>query len=634
MPGTNVGRSRPLASSSGLPLAPTAKFDRKTYPVDDCEFPPTRVDVKCSAPLFTSWLPSDRAGLYYLVNPPVGTATVAVTMSTSANVAASATTFTGVDPVAPFTPVVSAGATSATASVSLPSQAGELVLSTMAATGDAKTLTLIGTGTSRWNVGTGTGSANVRGAMATRSGGSTVTVGWTLGASKPFGLLATALRPVVVTVATPTTTRTGAGVTVAVIDSGLLQDGGGTSRIKTTRDFTTGNATPAHVAPGDGYGHGTHVGGLIGGDQAEVKGVAPGVSYVSLRVLDDYGVGSTSSVIKAIEWAVANKAAYGIDILNLSLGHPIFEPAATDPLVQAVEAAVRNHLVVVTSAGNYGTNPLTGQVGYAGVSSPGNAPSAITVGAEKTFDTNTRTDDVMADYSSRGPSWYDGFVKPDVVAPGHNLVSAAATAQTLYTRLPTKQVTLGGRPYLKLSGTSMATGVVSGTVALMLEQAKATYGVVPPVNAIKAMLQASAFPMNDAAGATYHVLAQGAGALNAAGALELATAINPTTPVGSAWLATGVSEATTIDGQNIVWGDNVVWGDNIVWGDSNFTHNIVFGQNIVWGDSLFSGGNVASGGSSLTAGGGSESDSSPSSGGTFSGEALIYSGDLFLALQP
>ena len=93
---------------------------------------------------------------------------------------------------------------------------------------------------------------------------------------------------------------------------------------------------------------------------------------------------------------------------------------------------MRAGIVVVVSAGNVGANPVTGEVGYGGISSPGNAPSAITVGAVKTLDTTSRTDDLVADYSSRGPTWYDGFAKPDVVAPGHRLLSAAAASQTLY----------------------------------------------------------------------------------------------------------------------------------------------------------------------------------------------------------
>ena len=114
-------------------------------------------------------------------------------------------------------------------------------------------------------------------------------------------------------------------------------------------------------------------------------------------------------MIAAIEWAVANRAAYNIKVINLSLGHPILEPAATDPLVQAVEAAVRAGIVVVASAGNIGINPATGLPGYAGITSPGNAPSAITVGAVRTQGTVPRGDDEVAAYSSRGATWYDGY---------------------------------------------------------------------------------------------------------------------------------------------------------------------------------------------------------------------------------
>jgi hypothetical protein len=227
-----------------------------------------------------------------------------------------------------------------------------------------------------------------------------------------------------------------------------------------------------------------------------------------------------------------------------------------------VEAAVRAALVVVVSAGNIGVNPQTGLVGFGGITSPGNAPSAITVGAMKTNDTARRDDDRVADYSSRGPTWYDAYAKPDLMAPGHRLLAAATAEQYLYSTYPTLQgPTYGARRYLRLSGTSMATGVVSGTVALMIEAARAQFGAAPTPNAIKAMLMTSALPMRDASGTPYHVLEQGAGSLNAAGALTLATAINPTLPMGSSWLVTGVTESTTVDGHNIVWGDNIAWGD-------------------------------------------------------------------------
>ena len=196
------------------------------------------------------------------------------------------------------------------------------------------------------------------------------------------------------------------------------------------------------------------------------------------------------------------------------------EAADTDPLVQAVEAAVRAGIVVVVSAGNVGKNPKTGQVGYGGITSPGNAPSAITVGAVKTLDTTTRTDDVVADYSSRGPTWYDAYAKPDLVAPGHRLLGFAATGQYLYQTYPTLRGPDYGtsRDYVYLSGTSMATGVVSGSVALLIEASRTTFGATPTPNTIKAMLMRTAFPMSDASGTPYHVLAQGAGAVNPAGA--------------------------------------------------------------------------------------------------------------------
>ena len=141
-------------------------------------------------------------------------------------------------------------------------------------------------------------------------------------------------------------------------------------------------------------------------------------------------------MITALEFAVANRRRFNIQVVNLSLGHPIFSPAASDPLVQAVESAVRAGLIVVVSAGNMGTNPDTGQVGYAGITSPGNAPSAITVGCVNTQGTVTHADDNVAPYSSRGPTWYDGFVKPDVVAPGASLVSVTDVNSYLFKNYP------------------------------------------------------------------------------------------------------------------------------------------------------------------------------------------------------
>ena len=265
----------------------------------------------------------------------------------------------------------------------------------------------------------------------------------------------------------------GANIGVAVIDSGIEPGTDFDGRISAFYDFTQGDIRA--VTPVDPYGHGTHVAGLVA---SEFVGVAPNARLIGLRVLNEKGQGVTANVVRAIEFAIANKDLLGINVLNLSLGHPIYEPAATDPLVQAVEHAVREGLVVVASAGNFGMNRQTGQPGYAGIASPGNAPSAVTAGAVRTFNTVTRADDRVAPYSSRGPSWYDGFAKPDVVAPGDNLLSVAAAGSAL--RIAQEKRGNAGN-YMRLSGTSMAAGVTSGVVALVLN---ANRGLTP--NTVKA----------------------------------------------------------------------------------------------------------------------------------------------------
>ena len=370
----------------------------------------------------------------------------------------------------------------------------------------------------------------------------------------------------------------GAGIGVAIIDSGIHPSADFNGRITAFYDFTRGGVRQAD--PYDDYGHGTHVAGLIGSagqlSNGQYQGVAPAVRLVGLKVLNTQGQGRTSNVIEAIEFAVEYRLALGIDIINLSLGHPIDEPAATDPLVQAVEAAVRAGIIVVTSAGNNGTNPETGEVGYAGINSPGNAPSAITVGAVKTQDTVTRSDDRVADYSSRGPTWYDGFAKLDLVAPGHALVSKAADENsTIFEKYPSLRVTLGGENFLKLSGASMATAVTSGVAALVFEANRTAHTVLattcvtaddvigwnlshycapaaaPPLtpNAVKMILQYTALWAQDDLGVDYHWFTQGAGGVNAAGAIALATVIDTAVPVGDPWLVAPFEPSTAIAGE-------------------------------------------------------------------------------------
>jgi serine protease AprX len=382
------------------------------------------------------------------------------------------------------------------------------------------------------------------------------------------------------TLGLPVQGLTGKGVGVVVIDSGLDQSGDFSG--VTFYDFTSDQPG----APYDDFGHGTHVSGLIASkgslSQGAYAGIAPKVRLISLKVLDAQGRGATSTVIDAIQFAVANRQSLGADVINLSLGHPILERAATDPLVQAVEAAVRAGIVVVVSAGNVGRNLSTGAPGYAGILSPANAPSAITVGALDSRDTTTRGDDSVAPFSSRGPTWYDALVKPDLVAPGQALVSDAAIGSTLYTLLPQAQVAGNGgvARFLRLNGTSMAAAVTTGVAALMIEAGRSTRGVSPSPATIKALLSYSALPLNGP-----DALTQGHGALNASGAVALTLAL------GAAGWQVGSTNAplapvTTIGGETWTWGQVYDWGDTVVWGNGDWGDTVVWGnvETVVWGN--------------------------------------------------
>jgi serine protease AprX len=381
----------------------------------------------------------------------------------------------------------------------------------------------------------------------------------------------------------------GRGVGVAVIDSGLAQTG--TYEIRRFVDFTQSSRGLTYndrAQPSDEYGHGTHVGGLIAGNGAgsngRYRGVAPGVSLIGLKVLDRNGAGYTSDVLEALEYAIANRQALNLRAINMSLGHPIFEAADRDPLVLGVEAAARAGIVVVVSAGNFGCLPNTNRCGYAGITSPGNAPSALTVGAIDTRDSTSRLDDEVTSYSSRGPSWYNAYAKPDVVAPGHRLVSAMAPQSTLG-RDP-KRVVQPVTPWLtyaRLSGTSMATAVTTGAVALVLganERGRNTRQRLTP-NTVKAILEFSSFNVNGA-----DELTQGAGALNAAGAMELARRIDPSAPAGQGWLNGPVTPSTKIGDDVLPWSQRIIWGDRVAQGDAIYSNVPAWSQTIVWGDTV------------------------------------------------
>jgi serine protease AprX len=261
----------------------------------------------------------------------------------------------------------------------------------------------------------------------------------------------------------------GSGIGVAVIDSGIAPHSAIGTRVVARVNLVS--SEPG--VTGDPFGHGTHVAGMVGGANlktttAYTGGSAPAVKFIDIRVLGRTGVGYTSDVLAGIDWAIANRTKYGIRVINLSLGHGVAESAATDPLCIAVDRAVKAGIVVVTSAGNYGVTS-TGAPILGGITSPGNSPAAITVGALDTKGTADRSDDVVAAYSSKGPTRFDFTVKPDVVAPGTRIVSLEASGSYIAKTYPQYHIAgSGANAYLRLSGTSMSAAVVSGGVALLL----------------------------------------------------------------------------------------------------------------------------------------------------------------------
>jgi serine protease AprX len=264
---------------------------------------------------------------------------------------------------------------------------------------------------------------------------------------------------------------TGRGVGVAVIDTGIAGDlvDFQTPGWQGSRVIASAVTNPCAKDANDHYGHGTHVAGLIAGnsllyptDQAlfgKYMGVAPRANLVSVKVSDDEGNTTVLDVIYGIQFAVDNKTPYNIRVINLSLSSAAAESYTTDPLDAAVEQAWNSGITVVAAAGN---EALTNDgVTY----SPANDPWVITVGALDDKGTMTRLDDTLAPWSSRGLT-QDGVRKPEVLAPGVGLVSTLAPNSDFAHMCPACIV--DGR-YFRAGGTSMATGVVSGAAALLIE---------------------------------------------------------------------------------------------------------------------------------------------------------------------
>ena len=432
---------------------------------------------------------------------------------------------------------------------------------------------------------------------------------------------------------------TGQGVTVAVVDSGIVcshwdlldANGDGNSRVVASKDFVSGY-TDWRIL-NDYCGHGSHVAGIIAGNGAASTGsqcthtyygIARNASLVNVRVLDQNGAGSVSTVVAGIQWVVQNKNQYNIRVLNLSLGHPVGESYTTDPLCQAVEAAWKAGIVVVCAAGNAGRAGATNTAGaanegwgtaYGSIQSPANDPYVITVGATKSVDGNHRHDRV-ATYSSRGPSRLDLVLKPDIIAPGNQVISLDVDWATLnaayggtnmvpYSAYTTAAAsgaagTLGAAnragagmsdAYFRLSGTSMAAPVVAGAAALLLQ---ASPRLSP--DTVKARLMVSADkwgapdwrgnPTGQADPCTY-----GAGYLNIPAAIQ--SSVFAGQPALSPALYEDSRGSVYLDSSRITSGSKTLWGSTdltdpqAIWGSKTLWGSTLSVSSSLWGSSVF-----------------------------------------------
>ena len=418
----------------------------------------------------------------------------------------------------------------------------------------------------------------------------------------------------------------GSGIGIAIIDSGVynhddLQNSLNTgSRIVYSESFVSGDATT-----NDAYGHGTHVSGIAAGNghdsasgyATQYVGIASNANIINLRVLDGTGTGTDSQVIAGIQRAIQLKPTYNIRVINLSLGRNVFESYALDPLCQAVEAAWKAGIVVVVAAGNTGRDNTYGTQGYATIQAPGNDPNVITVGATKTNGTATRLDDTIASYSSKGPTLIDHIVKPDIVAPGNRIVSLLSPNSYIAVNDPTLTVnpvttcSLSGcttgtpNEYLRLSGTSMATPMVSGAAALMIQN---NPNLTP--DQIKARMMKTAwkgYPLSSwgysifGVGyfSQYDVFTIGAGYLDIYAALNSTDVANGGAASPVAVFDPATQTATLVNGTSITWGNSIIWGSSIIWSDSIvwgsntvLSNSIIWSNSIVWSDTTLSGNSI------------------------------------------
>jgi serine protease AprX len=257
----------------------------------------------------------------------------------------------------------------------------------------------------------------------------------------------------------------GQGIGIAVIDSGV-QHSDLDANVVVEQPFNVHNKIE------DFAGHGTHVAGIIAGSGAgsrgDYAGIAPGASLIALNVSEYDGMSYESDVVAAMQWVYENKDIYNIRVVNLSINSTVASSYHDSPMDAAAEILWFNGIVVVASAGNSGTSDPIDTI----TAAPANDPFIITVGATNEQGTTRKQDDSIPMFSASG--WtLEGFWKPDIYAPGVNIISPLANMSIFEYQYPDRKITTRTAgteyEYFRASGTSMAAPMVTGAVALLLE---------------------------------------------------------------------------------------------------------------------------------------------------------------------
>jgi serine protease AprX len=389
---------------------------------------------------------------------------------------------------------------------------------------------------------------------------------------------------------------TGRGVAVAVLDSGVAPDrdlSQAGNRLLASVSFA-GTSDPEHPDKG---GHGTHIAGTIAGDGSasagQFVGIAPRANIVSVQVLDANGRGRISSVLAGLQWVLLNKDRFNIRVVNLSFGATTPDSYIRDPMAAGAEFAWRNGLVVVAAAGN--TGPARNKV-----ETPGVDPYVITVGSTDDQLTLSLDDDTLAWFSGWGTP-ANSTPKPDLVAPGRQVVGPRVPGSVLDRLFPNHVVTASnGAKYFRLTGTSMATAIVSGAVALVFQrrsdlspdqvkralttsaQRFGRAAPAPPPGAAGAGLLDANRSLSGRAGATFSQGQRPADGLLRA--LYPALYGQPLQLRDGSFVSWLTATWDNIAWDNIAW-DNIAWDniawDNIAW-DANGQSSSVARDNIAW----------------------------------------------------